>query len=72
MADFPEASLQVYLLLLILRRLEKLLRRFVPVGEVVSVQDTHVMNTVCPYLAEVASIGSDVDRKHPPTAVFVH
>ena len=55
-AALLEASLHVFLLLLfiLIRYLEGILRRLVQVGEGVSVHVTHVVNTVCPSLSEVA------------------
>ena len=49
-----EESLQVLPLLLLLRRLEEIIWRLVLVGEGVSVHDTDVINTVRPYISEVA------------------
>ena len=54
MLELPESRLQVHCLLLLLFCLETLLRRLVPVGEGFSVHDKHVVNTVCPYIPEVA------------------
>ena len=51
---FPEASLQIFPFLLLLRHLEALLRRLVPVGEVVSIHYMHVVNTARPSLSEVS------------------
>ena len=38
---------------ILLRRQEALLRRLVPVKEVISILDTHVVNTVHPSLPEI-------------------
>ena len=50
----PETILQVLMLRILLLHLEALLRRLFLVGEGINVHDTHVMNTVCPSLPEVA------------------
>ena len=49
----PRSSLQVFVLLLRLRRLEELLQILVPVREDLSVHDIHVVNTVCYSFLEV-------------------
>ena len=49
-----EARLQIVLLIILINRMKTFLRRLVLVGEGVSVHDTHVVNTVHPYLTEVA------------------
>ena len=54
-AAFLGARIQVILLLILLRRPKTLLRRFVPVGEGVSVHSMHVINTARPYLPEVVN-----------------
>ena len=54
MAALLEEGLQVLLIFLLLRRLEEILWRLVLVGEGVSVHDTDVINTVRPYISEVA------------------
>ena len=54
MEKLPEAILQLFLFLLLLRIQEELLRILVPVGQAVSVHNTHAVNTVHIYLPEVA------------------
>ena len=54
MTEFPEARLQVLLLLILLRRLETLLQILLTMGEGVSVHNTNIMNNVRLYLPEVA------------------
>ena len=46
----PESIFQVFLLIILLRRLEEILQQLVLVGEGVSVHDARVVNIVCPYL----------------------
>ena len=48
-----EASLQVFLIIILICRMEALLRRLVLVVEVTSVHDMHVLNTICTSLSEV-------------------
>ena len=52
--EFNEAIIKVILILLLLRRLETLILRPVPVREDVSVHDKHAVNTVHSFLPEVA------------------
>ena len=54
MSALLEAGLQVFPLLLFLRRLDTLLRRLVPVREGVIIHNTYVVNTVRPSLPEGA------------------
>ena len=49
----PDSILQVFLLLLLLCRLETLLQRLVLVREGVSVHDTNVVETIRPSLPDV-------------------
>ena len=48
-----EASLQIHIFLPLFRLVEAFLRRLCLIGEVVSVHDTHVVNTVGTLLPEV-------------------
>ena len=48
-----DTSLQVHLLLTLLRLLQTFLGGLLPIGICISVHDTHVVNTVCPILPEV-------------------
>ena len=54
LAMLLQAILQVFLLLLLLRRMETLPRRLVSVREGFSVHCTHVVNNVRPSMPEVA------------------
>ena len=51
MSEFLDTRLQVLLLILLLYHLETLLLRLVPMGEGVSVHDTHATNAVYPSLS---------------------
>ena len=54
MKTLTEAIIQIILLLLLIFRLKTLLLKLVPVGDGVSVHDTHFVNTVRPSLTEIA------------------
>ena len=54
MLTLLEASLQVHLLLTLLRLLQKLVEGLLPIGICINVHDKHVVNTVSLILPEVA------------------
>ena len=49
-----KSGVKVILILLLFRNFQELFRGFVPVGGGVNIQNTHVMNTVCPLYPEVS------------------
>ena len=52
-AMLPYTRLQLFTLLLLILRLEALILQLVLVVEGIIVHDTHVVNTISPYLSEV-------------------
>ena len=52
-AMLPDTRLQLCTLLLLILRLEALILQLVMVVEGIIVHDTHVVNTISPYLSEV-------------------